>query len=150
MPNSYTSLNYHVIFSTRDRAPHIAADLGARLFEYIGGIVREQGGRLLGAGGTLDHVHLLMSLHPQRSLSDVLRELKAGSSRWVHETQPDKMEFAWQDGYGAFSVSQSNLDQVKAYISKQDEHHRRKSYQEEFVEFLRRHDIPYDERYVAR
>ena len=148
MPNSYTCLYYHVIFSTKDRLPLIDPALRDRLHEYMGGIVRDEKGRLLAAGGTPDHVHLLLSLHPQKGLSDILRQIKASSSRWMHETAASLRDFAWQDGYGAFTASYSNLAQVKQYIADQEQHHRRVSFQEEFVEFLRRHEIPYDERYI--
>jgi REP element-mobilizing transposase RayT len=148
VPNSYTCLYYHVIFGTKERVPLIDAALRDRLHEYMGGIVRDEKGRLLTAGGTPDHVHLLLSLHPQKGLSDILRQIKASSSRWMHETVASLRDFAWQDGYGAFTASYSSLAQVKQYIANQEQHHRRVSFQEEFVEFLRRHEIQYDERYI--
>ena len=150
MPNSYTCLRYHVIFSTKNRLPQIGEMMRSRLYEYLGGIIRDNQGRLLAAGGTADHVHLLVSLHPQRAMSDVLREVKAGSSRWIHESFADLETFAWQDGYGAFSVSYSNVDEGRQYLLTQEEHHRRVSFQEEFIEFLKRHDLAYDERYIWR
>jgi putative transposase len=148
VPNSYTCLHYHEIFSTKNRVPVLDPALRDRLHEYMGGIVRDAKGHLLAAGGTTDHMHFLISLHPQTALSDAMRVVKAGSSRWIHETFSALRAFAWQDGYGAFSVSFSNVGQVKDYIAGQEEHHRRVSFQEEFAEFLRRHEIPYDERYV--
>jgi REP element-mobilizing transposase RayT len=95
-----------------------------------------------------DHVHLLVSVSKERALSDLLRTLKANSSRWIHETYPDRRGFAWQAGYGAFSVSNSGLDPVRGYIASQAEHHRRHTFQEEFVLFLQRHGIAFDERYL--
>ena len=148
MPQSFASLHSHFIFSTKDRVPLIASGLAPRLYDYIGGIMRNEKGALLAAGGMADHVHLLVSLSRETSIAEMLRLIKAGSSAWVHETFAPLRQFAWQAGYGAFSVSHSNLDAVKDYIAQQAEHHRVRSFQEEFVEFLRRHDIPYDERYL--
>jgi putative transposase len=150
MPSSYTCLRYHVIFSTKNRVPQIAPSIRDRLHEYVGGIIRDEKGRLMAAGGTPDHVHLLVSTHPQTALSDLLRQVKASSSRWIHERFADLRDFAWQDGYGAFTVSHSNVGQVMTYIADQQQHHRRVSFQEEFLGFLRRHDVSYDERYIWR
>ena len=148
MPQSFTCLHFHFIFSTKDRLPSIAPDLQPRLFEYIGGIFRAEKGCLVAAGGMLDHVHLLASLSKEMSVSEAMRIIKANSSGWIHDTFPDKQDFGWQAGYGAFAVSYSNIDVVKQYIARQAEHHRVKSFQEEFIEFLKRHNIQYDERYL--
>ena len=149
MPQSFVSLHHHFVFSTRNRVPLISAAIQPRLFEYIGGILRAEGCVLVAAGGMPDHVHLLVSLDKRLSISEVLRIIKAGSSRWVHDTFPDVLSgFAWQTGYGAFAVSFSHLDRVKAYLSRQEEHHRRVTFQEEFIAFLKRHGIEYDERYL--
>ena len=129
MPQSYASLHIHVIFSTKTRRPLIVADLQPRLFEYMGGIARERGCRLIAAGGMPDHVHLLLSLSRELSIADAVKTLKANSSKWIHETFPDQRDFAWQTGYGTFAVSYSNLDQVKAYLANQEEHHRRRTFQ---------------------
>ena len=150
MPNSYTCLRYHLIFGTNDRKPQIDPSIRNRLHEYLGGIIRDEKGRLIAAGGMPDHVHLLVSTHPQTALSDLLRQVKASSSRWIHQTFAHLAGFAWQDGYGAFTVSHSNLTAVERYIAEQELHHRRVSFQEEFVEFLRRHEVAYDERYIWR
>jgi putative transposase len=148
MPSSYACLYYHVIFSTKNRTPQIDAEIQHRLYEYIGGIIRDENGRLLAAGGTADHVHLLVSTHPQTALSDLLRQAKASSSRWLHQTFHNRADFAWQDGYGAFTVSQSKLDNVTQYVTQQAKHHRRMTFQQEFIAFLNRHEIPYDDRYI--
>ena len=148
MPQSYVSLNVHLIFSTKNRLPQINADLQPRLFDYIGGICRAEQSVLLAAGGMPDHVHLLVSLGKMAALADFLRVVKTNTSKWVHEEFPSQRDFAWQAGYGAFSVSPSGLDAVKAYIAKQAEHHRVRTFQEELVEFLNRHEIEYDERYL--
>ena len=99
-------------------------------------------------GGTSDHAHLLISAHPQSSVADLMRCVKTNSSKWIHQTFPNLAAFAWQAGYAAFSVSHSNRAQVQSYIRQQEEHHRSMSFEEEFVEFLRRHGVHYDERYL--
>ena len=146
MPHTLTDLLTHVIFSTKDHAPFIRADLKQHLHAYMGGIVREMHGTALIVNGTSDHVHLLITLPPSLSLSDALRVLKANSSRWVKETY--RVPFGWQSGYGAFSVSQSNVAAVSKYIARQEEHHRTVTFQEEFVAFLKKHGVEYDERYL--
>ncbi len=148
MPQSLASLSVHIIFSTKGRTPLLDQTLQPRLWEYIGGIVRHRGCRLLAAGGTPDHVHLLVSMSRDRSISDTVRDVKSNSSRWIHETYPHLPHFAWQAGYGAFSVSQSNLDEVTRYIANQLDHHHRIGFQDEYRAFLNRHDIPFDEQHV--
>jgi putative transposase len=148
MPSSYLSLHYHFIFSTKGRSPTIHPSMAQRLYDYIGGIVREIGGTLLAAGGMPDHVHLLCRLPATKSLADVLRDIKASSSKWIHDEFPALREFAWQTGYGAFTVSLSGLKDVKQYIADQEEHHRERTFQEEFVRFLRTHGIEYNEKYL--
>ena len=148
MPQSFASLHHHLIFSTKNRALLITEELQPRLFEYIGGILRGRGCALVAAGGVADHVHLLVSLDKQISVAEALRIVKANSSRWVHDAYPALSTFAWQAGYGAFAVSHSHLERVKGYLARQAVHHRRVSFQEEFVAFLQRHGIEYDERYL--
>jgi REP element-mobilizing transposase RayT len=137
-----------LIFSTKQRAPLITADLGPRLYDYIGGIIRGQDGCLLAAGGMPDHIHLLARLSKEMSVSEALRLIKANSSKWVHETFSGQQAFAWQTGYAAFGVSYSGLESVKHYIASQAEHHRTVSFQDELRTFLRRHQIEFDERYL--
>src|ERR1044071_2828393 len=148
VPQSYTSLYHHFIFGTKNRQPLIGIELQERLYAYIGGIIRSEMGTLIAAGGMPDHIHLLASLHGQASTSELMRLVKTNSSKWVHESFDDRREFAWQDGYGAFSVSFSALDRVKQYIHEQEMHHRKLTFEEEFAEFLNKHNIPYDERYL--
>lgn len=145
MPQSFASLTYHVIFSTKDRRPLIESSYADDLYAYIGGIVRDVGGTLLTIGGMPDHVHLLMGLGRDGSMSAVMREVKAGSSRRLR--MKDR-SFGWQDGYAAFTVSYSNTATVQRYIERQAEHHRSRTFEEEFVEFLNAHRIQYDPRYL--
>lgn len=148
MPSSYTSLYYHVIFSTKERRPFITENLRTRLYDYIQGIAKNENCILRSVGGMPDHVHLLVSCPATKSIADLLRVIKTDSSKWVHESFPEHRTFCWQDGYGAFTVSQSALADVQRYIESQAEHHKQRSFQEEFVEFLRRHGIELDERYL--
>ena len=148
MAHTFTHLLTHIIFSTKDRRPLLNAELKSRLFPHLGGIIRAHDGKALIINGPSDHVHILASLAAKHSLSDLMRELKADSSGWVHKNYPDQKTFAWQIGYGAFSVSHSSLAEVEKYIANQEDHHRKVSFQEEFIEFLRRHEIVYDERFL--
>lgn len=148
MPGSFVSLYCHVVFSTKDRARLIDDELQPRLFQYMGGTLRKLGGSLIAAGGVPDHVHLLVSMGKQESVSDMLRDIKANSSGWIHETFPDRRSFAWQSGYGAFSVSYSQIEVVRGYLAKQQEHHRVKTFQEEFVALLKKHHIEFDEQHI--
>lgn len=147
MPQSFGSLHCHIVFSTKHRQPKIKPDVKPRLFEYIGGILRNRSSRLVAAGGMPDHVHLLASLARTLAVADAIRVIKSNSSAWMHD-ELGLADFHWQDGYGAFAVSYSNLDQVKTYLANQEQHHRRVSFQEEFLEFLQRHDLEWDEQYV--
>jgi putative transposase len=147
MPSAHTSLHCHLVFSTKERVPLIATEWRENLHAYLGGIVKGLGGVPLAIGGIEDHVHLLVGLKSSHRLDYFLRDLKADSSAWVHREAGRKL-FSWQKGYGAFSVSPSNLEGVKRYILNQAEHHRRKTFQEEYVELLRASGIDYDERYV--
>jgi REP element-mobilizing transposase RayT len=146
MPHTFTSLLVHVIFSTKDRAPDLSPELTTRLFPYMGGIVRECKGTALIVNGPADHVHLLLSIPATLSIADMLRVLKANSSRWVHEQFPERKRFGWQAGYGAFTVSGSRSEGVRNYIASQEEHHRRVSFQEEFLTLLRKHGLECDVR----
>ena len=148
MPHTYTSLLVHLIFSTKDRRPYLDAELRPRLFAYMGGILRELGSTPVLINGPEDHVHALTSLPATLALSDLMRVVKTNCSRWVHEQWPQRRQFAWQSGYGAFGVSRSNADEVERYIAGQQEHHRHVGFQEEFLAFLKRHDVPFDPRYV--
>ena len=148
MSDSYTNLLYHIIFSTKDRRPLITDAYQARLYDYIGGTIRKLGGISLELNGTEDHIHLLTKLRPDKALSDVLRDLKAHASGWMHDVFPELKAFTWQRGYGAFTVSQSNVDEVRRYIAHQKEHHQKVSFRTELIQFLKANGIEYDERYI--
>jgi len=148
MSDSYTNFLYHIVFSTKDRRPLITPAYQVRLYDYIGGTVRSLGGISLELNGTEDHLHLLAKLRPDRALSDVLRDLKSNASGWMHNVFPALEDFSWQRGYGAFTVSQSNVEEVRQYIAHQKEHHRKVSFRDGFVQFLKVNGIEYDERYI--
>ena len=147
MPSTHLSLHYHIIFSTKERAPMIACAWRERLHAYIGGVARNLGGIAEAVGGVDDHLHLLIGLRSTHCLADVVRDIKAISSRWVHE-EMGVLNFAWQEGYGAFTVSASQRMQVCNYIARQQEHHKKRTFQEEYLEFLQRSGVDYDPRYL--
>lgn len=148
MANTYTSLHYHIVFSTKNRERWIAPEMEERVWSYLGGIAKENNMTPIQIGGVEDHVHLLLGASPTLAPSKIAQLVKGGSSAWIHDTFPSLRVFSWQDGYGAFTVSRSNVDDVAAYIRGQREHHRHKSFQEEYLAFLQKHGIPYEDRYV--
>ena len=148
MSDSYTNLLYHIVFSTKDRRPLITPEYELRLHDYIGGTLRRAGGISLELNGTEDHLHLLAKLRPDRSLSEVLRDLKANATGWMHDVFPSLKDFSWQRGYGAFTVSQSNVEEVRRYIARQKEHHAAISFRDEFMQFLRANGIEYNEKFI--
>lgn len=148
MPRSYTNLIYHVVFSTKERRPLITPERQERLYDYLGGTIRGLGGISLGINGVEDHVHLLAKLRPDKSVSDVLRDLKSNATGWMHDVFPDAKDFSWQNGYGAFSVGPSEIERIKRYIANQKIHHGRQSFEEEFVELLKVHEIEFDPRFL--
>jgi putative transposase len=148
MAHSFTNLLYHVVFATKGRHPWLDVSIRSRVHEYLGGAVRGEKGIALLVGGVEDHVHVLAKLRQDRSVSDVLRAIKANSSGWIHKTFPTLKGFGWQDGYGAFTVSESQVEKVRVYIANQEEHHRTLSFQEEFVALLKAHKIEFDPRYL--
>jgi putative transposase len=145
--STYTSIHFHVVFSTKERRPQIADPWRSRLHEYLGGTINAMGGQIRQVGGVADHVHLLMGLKATHCLADVMRELKRQSSIWAHE-QIGCKAFQWQEGYAAFTVSADNQDAVIRYIANQEEHHRKRSFREELVAMLQRAGIAYDDKYL--
>ena len=145
---TYTKLYYHIVFSTKHRAAAITPAIEDDLHRYLGGIVRGIGGVCVEINGMSDHVHILAILPPKIAVSDALREIKASSSKWVHESKPNLARFAWQDGYAAFTVSRSQLDSTVAYIRDQKTHHAQRDFQAEFLALLEKHQVEFDPRYV--
>ena len=145
--STYASLHYHIVFGTKNRLPLIADSWAARLHEYLGGTVKSLEGFPQGIGGIEDHVHLLIGLKTTHCISDFMRELKKSSSIWIHESI-GVSEFQWQEGYGVFSVSATARAHVKAYIANQKEHHRAKTFRDEFIEILEKAGVEYDPKYL--
>jgi len=140
----------HCTFSTKERYPWINSDLESRLWPYIGGIAREHRMKALAIGGVFDHVHALLSLPSTMSFAKAVQLIKGGSSKWIHDEFRHLKKFEWQEGYGAFSVSASQVARTIAYIERQKEHHRKRTFKEEFIKLLDKHHVVYDPRYVFR
>jgi putative transposase len=137
MPSTHTSLKYHIVFSTKERCTFIDVKWRDRLHAYLGGIVRSLDGVALAIGGVADHVHLLVGLNATHSVAQIVREVKVASTKWVH-SEIQLPIFSWQEGYGAFTVGPNSCDAVVKYILNQEEHHRTKTFQEEYLEFLQK------------
>lgn len=148
MGATYSKILLHFAFSTKHREPLITLDLQPRLYDYIGGVIRGEKGSLYAIGGMPDHVHLLVRWRPDESVSELMRKLKGNSSGWVHKSFPKARGFAWQEGYGVFSVSKSQEEKVKSYIETQEEHHRQVDLKQEYLAMLEAHEVEYDPRYV--
>jgi REP element-mobilizing transposase RayT len=148
MPTTYTNLLYHIVFSTKQRQRLITNDFKEELYRYIGGIIRAEGGIQLEIGGTDDHVHILAKLKPAESVSQMLNRIKGNSSKWINENEKSSVRFAWQEGFAAFTVSESQVEPVRQYIRNQEQHHRRLTFQDELLAFLQRHGVEFDPRYL--
>ena len=147
MPSTHLSLNYHLVFSTKERRPWIDAAWRERLHAYLGGCVKTVDGIPQAIGGVADHVHLLVGLRATNRLCDVLEDIKRESSKWIHR-ELGLREFAWQEGYSAITVSPGMRTKVKGYIDRQEAHHRKLTFTEELRDFLAKAEIQYDEKYL--
>jgi REP element-mobilizing transposase RayT len=148
MPGTYSQILLHVVFSTKFREAWIAPDIAERLYPYMGGIVRAEKGILYDIGGIEDHVHLYLRWRTDKSVSDLMRTMKARSSLWMHQTFPKLGMFAWQEGYSVFSVSKSQEKAVKKYIAGQHAHHKKEDFKSELSRMLHLHEIEFDQKYV--
>ncbi len=148
MAGTFTFLGTHFVFSTKNRIPLIFNDINDRLCSYIGGIIKELGGILIEIHAMPEHIHFYAYMPKTVSVSKFMEIVKANSSKWVRTTFPEKKDFRWQDGYGAFSVSKSSEKKVIQYIRDQKHHHRKRSFQEEFIDILNKYGIEYDEKYI--
>ncbi len=148
MPGTYSQLLLHVVFSTKHREPWISTEMAQRLFPYMGGLVRMEKGILFDIGGVADHVHMYLRWRPDKSVSDLMRTVKARSSKWIHDMYPAHGAFAWQEGYSVFTVSKSQEASVKAYIANQAEHHKKTDFKTELLQLFRAHGVEFDERFV--
>ena len=148
MANTYASLHYHIIFSTKNREPWIVPNIEQRIWSFMGGIARKHRMVALQIGGIENHIHAFVTAPATMAPFQIAQVLKGESSRWIHDEFHKLKQFSWQDGYAAFTVSKSNITQVIAYIQNQREHHRRKTFQEEYLEFLQASGVEYDVRYL--
>ena len=150
MPNTYTQIHLQIVFVVKFRKASIEPLWKERLYQYIIGILKGHGHKMIAINGMPDHLHLLIGMRPNQSLSELVQDVKGSSSKWINEQGLTKERFAWQEGYGAFSYAKSNLPLVVRYIENQEEHHRKKTFQEEYLEFLQEFDVDYDPRYIMK
>ncbi len=150
MANTYSQIHIHAVFAVQNRECIIKNHWKDELYKYITGIIRNQGHKLLVINGMPDHIHLLFGMRPTQSLSDLLQDIKGNSSKWINDKKFVRGRFFWQEGYGAFSYSKSQLTQVIQYIECQEEHHKKKTFLDEYKEFLDAFEVEYDERYVFK
>jgi putative transposase len=139
LSQAFRSFYFHLVWSTKDRKDFITEDMEERLYSYVGGILKNQKQELMTIGGTSNHVHLLISCNLTDKFTDLIRDLKAGSSQFIHQHYPEKKDFLWQRGYGAFTVSHSSVDKVAQYIQNQKQHHKKYSFEDEFLKLLGKH-----------
>jgi len=147
MSQTLTNLLYHIVFSTKNREPLITNELQKELYPYIGGIIKNDKGYLLSIGGINNHIHLLAKFSQVNTVSYMLQQIKGSSSKWIHEKNQNR-EFLWQRGYGAFTVSESNISNVKRYIENQHEHHKNMTFKEEYLKLLEKNNVKFDEIYL--
>jgi REP element-mobilizing transposase RayT len=148
MANTYTQINIHAVFSVKGRHNLLTEDFRDDLFKYISGILNNLNQYSLAVNGYLDHVHMFFELHPTSAVADILEVVKTNSSKWINKNQFVNGKFSWQKGYGAFSYSRSQRDNVIQYIMKQEEHHKKRTFQEEYLDLLKKFEIPFEDRYV--
>jgi len=148
MANTYTQIYIHVVFAVQERASLINPEWKEELFKYIAGIFKNQGIKLIAIGGMEDHIHILFALDPKIALSDLIRNVKANSSKFINERGFVRGKFYWQEGFGAFSYSRSQIHKVAKYVLNQENHHANKSFKDEFVGLLKRYEVKYEDRYL--
>lgn len=148
MPGAFHSLRYHLIFSTKGRKGWLDPAIRPRVHDYLGGVIRGEKGTPLAIGGVADHVHVLFGWRTDEAISTLVRKLKANSSKWIHATFPELRTFSWQEGYAIFTVSPSQLARVQTYIENQETHHRARSFRDELAEFLKAHQVAFEDRYL--
>jgi putative transposase len=148
MSGTFTNHLYHIIYSTKNRDNLISEHFEEELYAYIGGIFKGEKGLLICAGGTECHIHLFGIIHPSISVSDMIKRIKGNSSAWINKNHKLSNHFAWQVGYGSFTVSESSKEKIINYIKNQKEHHRKRTFKDEYLDFLNKHNIEYDEKYI--
>ena len=150
MANTYTQIHIQFVFAVKHRKGIIHNSFKDDLYKYITGIIQTHNHKLLAINGMPDHIHILIGMRPTQSISDLLQDIKGSSSKWINENKFLNVKFEWQEGYGAFSYSKSSVEKVINYIKNQEEHHRRKTFKEEYLKLLEDFEIDFDERYIFK
>jgi len=150
MPNTYTQIHIHAVFAVKNRAGLIQKEWKDELYKYITGIVQQQKHKLLAINGMPDHIHIFFGLKPTQSLSDLIQDVKGSSSKWINDKKFTKSRFEWQQGFGAFSYSNSHISNVISYIENQEAHHRKQTFIDEYKHMLNRFEVDYNERYLFK
>lgn len=150
MANTYTQIHIQTVFTVQDRSCIIRKAWENELYKYITGIIQNHGHKVLAINGIPDHIHVFFGMRPNESLSDLMQDVKGDSSKWINKKGLVTGRFSWQEGYGGFSYSKSQVDHVIDYIKDQEIHHRKKTFIEEYLEFLEKFEVPYDERYIFK
>lgn len=150
MGNTYTQIYIQAVFTVKNRECLISKKWGNELYKYFAGIIRNEGHKFLAGNGMPDHVHLFFNMKPAQSISNLLQEIKASSSKWINDRNFVQGRFSWQSGFGAFSYSKSQIDSVIKYINSQEKHHKLKSFKEEYLEILDAFEVKYDEKYLFK
>ena len=150
MANTYTQIHLQFVFAVKYRNGLIHASFKEELYKYISGIIKENNHKLLAINGMPDHLHIFIGMRPSQSISDLLQDIKGSSSKWINEKKFLKVKFEWQEGYGAFSYSKSHVNDVINYIQNQENHHKKETFREEYLKFLKVFEIEYDERYIFK
>lgn len=150
MANTYTEIHIQFVFAVKRRDGLIHSSFKDELYQYITGIIKNHNHKLLAINGMSDHIHIFIGMRPTQSISDLLQDIKGNSSKWINEKKFLKVKFEWQEGYGAFSYSKSQVNSVINYIKNQEQHHTAKTFREEYLEFLKLYEVEYDERYIFK
>lgn len=150
MANTYTQIHIHAIFAVKHRNALIQDSWSEKLYQYITGITQQYQHKMLQINGMPDHIHLLIGMRPTQSLSNLMKQIKGSSSEWINKNRWSNHRFSWQEGYGAFSYAKSQVPSVIRYIQNQEEHHRKKTFTEEYIDFLDAFEVDFDERYIFK
>lgn len=148
MANTYTQIHIHFVFAVKYRLGIISPEWKEELYKYITGITQNNNHKMLAINGMPDHIHILIGIRPSQSISDLMKDIKQSSSKWINENKFATQHFEWQEGYGAFSYSKSQIDNVIKYIQNQEQHHKSKSFKDEYLDVLQKFEIEYDEKYI--
>ncbi len=148
MANTFTQIYLHLVFAVQNRISLIQPEWKDELYKYITGIIQNNGHKLIVINGIPNHLHIAVGYKPHQLIPDLLQDVKANSSKWINEERFNKGKFNWQAGYGAFSFSHSHIDRVVKYINNQEQHHGKKTFREEYIQLLKKYNIPYDEKYI--